>query len=402
MPKILLLGGDSDSNVGDTAILLSLCQCIARVKPGAQVSVLSNRPTLADLLRRSAGNGSDGRADISVLPRGPGGFASLLRVAPRQDLIIVGGGGLFQDDDSRIKMPYWAARIALLRALNDRIVGHALGAGPLDHLESRGCARMACGSLRSVSVRDPFARRWLARSIGRDVAVVPDPAFMLEPAPKESAEALVRSLGLTPGKPLIAVALRRWFHQRGGFIPHRVRAGAGLDRGQGQAQMATLRGEFGAALQRLSRRLGASVLLMPSYHAAHEGDAHECAQLLGQLDGVEARVASIDDPALYKAVAGLATLMISARMHPLILAASMGVPIVGLAYNGKFEGLFHLLRRRTGMAWIEGLAQDSGASELQQLALAALEEPNELKERCVELAAVALASTRDLVREATV
>jgi polysaccharide pyruvyl transferase WcaK-like protein len=35
--------------------------------------------------------------------------------------------------------------------------------------------------------------------------------------------------------------------------------------------------------------------------------------------------------------------MVGARMHPLIFAASMGVPVVGLAYNGKFEGAFRLL-----------------------------------------------------------
>jgi polysaccharide pyruvyl transferase WcaK-like protein len=400
MGKILLLGGDADANVGDTAILKSLYQCIARAWPGAQVCVLSNRPGFGELL---TGGARGARARLSVLPRGPGGFASLVRAAPAQNLIMVGGGGLFQDDDSRIKMPYWAARIALLRALNARIVGHSLGAGPLEHPESRGCARMACGALRSVSVRDRFAQRWLSGSIGRNVDVVPDPAFMLEPVSEEAARAFVRSLGLAPGRPVIGVALRRWFHRRGGFIPHRVRALAGLDRGEGRAQMATLRADVARALRSLSRRLDASVLLMPSYHAEHEGDARECSQLLSQLQGVDARMASITDPSLYKAVAGLTTVMISARMHPLILAASMGVPIVGLAYNGKFEGLFDLLGRRSGMSWMEyaGCALGGPARDLEALTEAALAEPNRLRERCEELAARTTASTCELVREAT-
>lgn len=398
MGKILLLGGDSDANVGDTAILKSLYQCISSARAGVRVSVLSNRPGFAELLDSgSAGS----RAGLVVLPRGPGGFASLLRAAPGQHLIMVGGGGLFQDDDSRIKMPYWAARIAMLRALNSRIVGHSLGAGPLDHAESRGCARMACGALRSVSVRDRFAQRWLSASIGRDVAVVPDPAFMLEPASSQAAREFVRSLGLNPQRPLIAVALRRWFHRRGGFIPHRLRAGAGLDRGEGEAQMTSLREDLASALRALSRRFDASVLLMPSYHAAHEGDVHECSQLLARLDGVAARVASISNPALYKAVAGLCLVMISARMHPLILSASMGVPIVALAYNGKFEGLFDLLGRIRGLSWLEDSGDGSRAREIEALTEAALAEPNRLRERCAELAARTTASTRELVKEAT-
>lgn len=399
MAKILLLGGDADANVGDTAILLSLCHHIQRVRPGAEVCVLSNRSAIADMLRRSDRNPTS----ISVLPRGPGGFGALLRAAPRQNLIVVGGGGLFQDDDSRIKMPYWAARIAMLRALNARIVGHALGAGPLDHAESRGCARVACNSMRSVSVRDRFAQRWLSRSIGRDVSVVPDPAFMLEAAPAEEARALVRSVGLSPGRPIIAVALRRWFHRRGGFIPHRVRAGVGLDRGAGESQMSELRAELANALRVLARRLDASVLLLPSYHAAHEGDVQECTKLLADLNnGATARMANIRDPALYKAVAGLATVMISARMHPLILAASMGVPIVALAYNGKFEGLFDLLGRRSGLSWLEEFGRDESAATLGELALSALGEPNDLRERCAQLAGHVCASTTQLVMEASV
>jgi polysaccharide pyruvyl transferase WcaK-like protein len=398
MARILLLGGDSDSNVGDTAILLSLFQCIQRVRPGVQVCVTSNRPALGDLLRRSGG----GRPSITVLPRGPGGFGSLLATAPRQDLIVVGGGGLFQDDDSRIKMPYWAARIAMLRALNARIVGHALGAGPLDHVESRSCARVACNVMRSVSVRDRFAQRCLSGSIGREVNVVPDPAFMLDPAPAEDARALVRSVGLAPDRPLIAVALRRWFHRRGGFIPHRLRVGAGLDDGAGAAQMAELRDELASALRSLARRLGASVLLLPSYHAAHEGDVEECTRLLAKLDdGIEARMSSIRDPALYKAVAGLATVMISARMHPLIMAASMGVPIVALAYNGKFEGLFDLLGRRSGLSWLEEFGRDDTAARLSELVLSALDEPNDLRQRCAQLAGQVSASTTHLVMEAS-
>ncbi len=400
MGKILLLGGDADANVGDTAILKSLYECIARSRPGVRVSVLSNRPGFAQLLNSSVGRPPKG---LSVLPRGPAGLPSLVCAAPAQDLIVVGGGGLFQDDDSRIKMPYWAARIAFLRTLNARIVGHSLGAGPLDHPESRGCARVACGALRQVSVRDRFAQRWMSRSIGRDLSVVPDPAFMLEPASADAARTLVRSLGLSPDRPLIAVALRRWFHRRGGLIPHRLRDGAGLGRDDGQTQMAALREDLARALQSLSRRLEASVLLMPSYHAEHEGDARECAHLLARLQGVETRMASIVDPALYKAVTGLATVMISARMHPLIFAASMGVPIVGLAYNGKFEGLFELLGRQQGMSWLEAACGPSGsrARDLEALTESALGEPNRLRERCAELAALTSASTRELVKEAT-
>ena len=93
-----------------------------------------------------------------MIPRGAAGVPALLRAAPPPDLVLIAGGGLFQDDDSRAKMPYWAARIGLLRTFNARVSALSIGAGPLTHPESRLSARIACASLDRISVRDRFAR----------------------------------------------------------------------------------------------------------------------------------------------------------------------------------------------------------------------------------------------------
>jgi polysaccharide pyruvyl transferase WcaK-like protein len=140
---------------------------------------------------------------------------------------------------------------------------------------------------------------------------------------------------------------------------------------------------------------------MPSYPLEHEGDVYECEQLRRLLFNVPTAVAKISDPALYKAVTGLASLMISARMHPLILAAGMGVPIVGLAYNGKFDGAFNLLERQSGLLWLEDFRSGGRAKELERTALRTLGEPNRLASRSADLASQAYAATQELVREAT-
>jgi polysaccharide pyruvyl transferase WcaK-like protein len=387
MARILIVGGDSDSNIGDAAIAVSLCQCLTAARADVRVTLVSRRRGWPSLPR-----------NVGIIPRGPRGLAQLLRAARSHDLVLVGGGGLFQDDDSRIKMPYWAARIALLKAANPNIAGHAIGAGPLQHAESQRCARIACESLRVLSVRDEFAQRWLSRCTHREVPLVPDPAFMLAPAPRDVGRAYIRSLGLDPRRPLIGVALRRWFHRKGGFIPHRVRAAIGLDRGEGREAMTRVLTDVARAVSWLAKRMNASVLLMPSYNAVHEGDPVEC-QRLRELLGVsvESRIALINDPSLYKSVAGHLSLMLSARMHPLILAASMGVPIVGLAYNGKFEGLFRLLGLQGATVWLDDLRQGGHVSHLVRLATDALDERVDRRHRSEELAELSRSSTRQLL-----
>lgn len=361
MNRVLIIGGDSDFNLGDAAILFSLCDCLAGKKRGLELTVTSKRP------QRSKTPGV-----TRVVRRGPKGMGSLLRAAHDSDLVILGGGGLFQDDDSRIKMPYWAGTLSALRLANRNLVGHSLGAGPLRHAESRLAARMACAAMKSVSVRDQHAYRWLAPCTSKNVAVVPDPAFMLRPAPPADAHALLRSVGLSGDRPIVGVAVRRWFHRLGGFVPHRIKAAVGLDKGHGEAELSAFLDQLSDALRRLCRRLDASLLLLPTYNVAHENDAGVCRSLAARLGDVSTGILELNDPQLYKAVAGKLTLMIAARMHPLILASGMGTPIVGLAYNVKFDGLFESLRLPYKPLWLDELKGASFADHLESLAFEAL------------------------------
>jgi polysaccharide pyruvyl transferase WcaK-like protein len=310
----------------------------------------------------------------------------LLAAARRQDLIVVGGGGLLQDDDSRVKVPYWASRLLALRAFQRKIVGLSLGVGPLDHAESRAGARLICELLHGVSVRDEFAQLWLQQVSDRTVAVVPDPAFMLNATDADEAREYIRSLGLPIDRPLLGVTLRGWFHRRGGVVPHRVRACLAIGRGHGSSERATLAQSLATEIRRLARRLDASVLLMPSYRLAHEGDFEACQAVATQLEGVRVAVATLDDPSFYKAVAGHLTLMVSARMHPLIFAASMGVPVVGLAYNGKFEGAFRQLGLRDQLLDLQQLATMAEEGWLEAPVQAAFENAYDTRQRTVALA----------------
>jgi polysaccharide pyruvyl transferase WcaK-like protein len=328
-----------------------------------------------------------------MIPRGASGIAGLCRNAVSADRIVVAGGGLFQDDDSRVKMPYWAARISMLKGLNSRIAGHSIGAGPLRHVESRAAAGIACAALTTISVRDRLAQEALAACTSRSIDVVPDPAFMLEAAPRGDAIDLLRSLDVSPGQPLIVVAARRWFHSRGGFVPNFVKASAGYGIARDEERFALLLDVLADGLVHVARRLDAAVLLLPSYNVAHEGDDAVCEALARRLRDVSVRMALIADPQLYKAVLGHASLIISSRMHPLILAAGMGVPLVGLSYNDKFQGLFDQLGIASRPLPLDEFPDQWGSRELIAAAEAALAGRGDLRHRAELLGAAVQRST---------
>jgi polysaccharide pyruvyl transferase WcaK-like protein len=385
--KILILGGDSDFNLGDAAILAGLCSQFGRAG-ASEITITSSRAS--PLLPPGA---------TTAIRRGMRGAYALGKAARAADLIIIGGGGLFQDDDSRIKMPYWASRVTALQRLNTKIVGHSLGVGPLNHAESRWFARQACAKMQSFSVRDGFAKQWLERCVDTAVPIVPDPAFMLAPAPPEAAETALRAAGVPTDRAVIGVTLRRWFHPRGGFIPNKVRAHLGLGRTNrtGSVAMGAFLDRLAAALQQIAAQFDASILLLPTYTASHEDDSSICRDLASRLTAIPVNIAVINDPALYKAVAGKLVLMISGRMHPLILAAGMGVPIVGIAYNGKFAGVMDLLGVPNSMLWIDDFLKDGQDRALVELTMAAVAQRTNLQARVQALVAEAEAATSRLV-----
>jgi polysaccharide pyruvyl transferase WcaK-like protein len=391
MTSALIVGGDSDDNLGDAAILAALCHSLSRHERGVELTIVAGRGARKRAARQMPGV-------IRRIARGWRGLRATAACAARQDLIVVGGGGLFQDDDSRAKMPFWATRLLGLRLLNRHIVGHCIGAGPLYHAESRKLAALACSTLRSISVRDEFAHQWLSGCTPVPVDVVPDPAFMLPAAAPEAGAGLIRSVGLAPERPIVGVALRRWFHPRGGFIPHRLRAGwAG---NAGTQELDTLLDQLAGALSRVARRLDASILFLPTYNVAHEADYEICWKLRARLQNTQAALALVNDPSLYKSVTGHLSLMLSARMHPLILAASMGTPVVGLAYNGKFAALFDLLELPRRLVWLDDFVTADQSERLESLAIRACADTTDVAARAAQLAEIVDWRTAALLDEA--
>ncbi len=324
---ILILGGDADGNLGDRAILTALCAAIARIDPQAEIIAASEHP---DRMRAVL--------NATVLKRGLRGLPSLCAAARRSRIVLIGGGGLFQDDDSLIKMPYWAARCLLMRLCCNRLVGCSIGAGPLRSFSSRLSAMFAFSLMRRVSVRDHFARRTAQPLTSTMVEVVADPAFMLEPLDDAAGRRVFSEQNIPlDDSPLIGVTIRRWFPPKPRWIPNRILPRKDNNMSQRLVEL------YARTLDRVLSRCGGRVVLMPTYNLAHEGDDQLCRQVMEMMDSDRVSLLHIDEPSLYQAAARQLALMVAGRMHAAILAASVGTPVVGLAYNPKFHGVFELL-----------------------------------------------------------
>lgn len=374
--EVLILAGDTDRNLGDLSIITAVCDSLREFDAGTRIRL----PTGCNERDRT-------RLGSEPVPRGLRGLPQLAVAARRADLIICGGGGLFQDDDSLLKMPYWALRLAAARLLNGHIAGVSIGAGCLDHAISRAFARLALKTMRTVSVRDPLAKTLLEPLTAKPVELVPDPAFLLDPAEPDAARAALEQAGVPlDGTPLVGVALRRLFHLRSNLIPHKYGFRLGLGRKRGARQMATLTDDIASVLDELVAAKGAHVVFMPTYNVRHENDLDVCETVADKMRTQDHSILLLDDPKLYKAVTGLSTVMLCGRMHAAILAAGMGTPVVGLAYNPKFQGTFSLFGQRDRCVSASEFLEYRQRERVFTMLADAIDAPDEFRPDTTELA----------------
>jgi polysaccharide pyruvyl transferase CsaB len=273
--KVLLSGYYGFGNAGDEALLEGLLTGLRAA--GHKPLVLSGEPRATTALH-----------GVPARHRVRGLLAALLEC----EALVSGGGGLLQDKTSAASLRYYLGVVRLARLLGKRVVVYAQSLGPLSPAGKREVAR----ALRGVpaAARDRASQELLV-AMGVPAVLTADPALLLPPPDAPTGD----------GKPLL-------------LIP---RAG---------------HPELGDGLAAVGRHfLGQDrrVALLALHPAEDDG---ELARLSAATPGAEVVAAADHRQAL--SLVGAAGLVISARLHGLILAAAAGTPFLGLVYDPKVAG----------------------------------------------------------------
>ena len=299
--RILVSGWVGADNVGDELIFRSLATKLA--ERGAAVTTMSTRP---DATRRAHGVDAIGWSDV----------AGTVRAIRSTDALIVGPGGILQDETSIWNLPAHLHRALAARATRTPILGLGLGAGPLDTASGRILVRSA---LRSVplTVRDDDSARLLSEVGLRNVTVTADLAYGLPVPTADAAEQIVACL--------------RPFSGSGGLIPAR------------RSDLRTLEGDervaaAAAGLDELSRRSSLPIHLL-AFEAERDDRYHGLiAERMTQpvTTGVATVDTAFDEVARSRLVVGM-------RYHAVVAAVMAGRPAVVIGYSPKVRSLAHRL-----------------------------------------------------------
>ena len=300
LPPVTVTAWIGSENTGDELVHAGLRRLLAA--RGVDVTAVSLDP-VATVARHGGRSIPAGRAVLQL--------ASGRRLGP----VVLGGGGLLQDETSALNLPRHLAPLAVARAHGLPVVGVGLGAGPILGALARRIVRRELGGV-PLAVRDALSADLLAGvGLARPV-VAADLAFALPgPVPTDVRAVLV-------------VALRPWDGRR-----HRLPVG--LRPGASQASPAEV-ARLTAIVDAVASRLGGLAVRFVAFDKTKDHGLHRAIAARVRADVVD--VLAPDPDGALALVAG-AHAVLAMRYHAGVAALLGRRPALLLDYSPKVSTL---------------------------------------------------------------
>jgi polysaccharide pyruvyl transferase WcaK-like protein len=312
----------------------------------------------------------------------------------RSSLPVFWGGGVdLQDTGSKIKMPIFWIRIWLLKRFGSKFVMAFQGAGPVRTRFGRWILRLLCKLFDHAIVREPTAYRLLtetgklrSESINQSV----DSALLLDPPDKDFGRQYLKEKGFDLSRPVVGVNLRRWFHQRGGWLPTEFNHKQGQS--EGEVKMESLLYELSEALKSVNGH--EQVLLIPMYRRYPEmwEDDIILLEKLQNLLPSHFQIAAVEEDLSATELLSIFASMqvvVGVRLHTTIMAHVAGVPAVHIAYEHKGVEHFEMMGHSELVVPIDSACMQGGAKAIALCLSKAITQhellSQEISEKCAAL-----------------
>lgn len=299
MKRIVVSGYYGSKNAGDEAMLAAMIEVLSDLDPQVNITVISTDPE--DTMRRH------GVHAVSWLSFGD--IAGELRSA---DLLISGGGSLLQNVTSGRSLYYYLGVIWLAERLGVPVMLYAQGIGPVCGGLARSLMRRIAGDVSLITVRDHGSFEEI-ENLGIDrppVEVTADPVLAIHPVDLGIGRGILKRAKADGAKPVIGVSVREW---RGWEHYKQVIA---------------------EAADRAAKELDARVVFFPMQVPEDVRTAEDIAVRM------KAKATVLTDEFATSELLSLVgnfDLLIAVRLHALIFAGVMGVPMVGVSYDPKID-----------------------------------------------------------------
>ena len=295
---VLICGAYGMGNAGDEAILDAIIAQMRSIDPSLPIAVLTRTPE--DTAKK---HGVEGIYTFD--------FPAIWRKMRSAKLYINGGGSLIQDVTSSRSIWYYLYTLIAAKHRGCRVLMYGCGIGPVEKGYNRKLSAWVLNRfVDAITLRETHSLHELeAMGVTKpEIVVASDPALSLESADSAQVDSLWNKLGLDAGREHLCFCLRAW---------------------PGYREKAPI---FAEAADYAAEKYGLQVVFLSVNHIK-DGEASE---LVIQAMRTPAR--DIQEPlstALVSGLLGRMRAVVAMRLHALIFASGVSVPLAGVSYDPK-------------------------------------------------------------------
>lgn len=286
---VLISGYYGYKNIGDDSLLKAIVQNLKEQKPDVTVTVLSKKPSETS---EQYGIKSIYRYNIF----------KIISLMKRTRLLISGGGSLLQDVTSTQSYKYYSFIIKMALRYGSKVMIYANGIGPLGLDKNREDCKRLLDKVDKITLRDEQSLLELKNmGIENEITVSADPAFSLEPSGEKKSE----------NEPYFVVSVRKW---------------------------KTLPEDFSEKLGEICNIVREKYNIIPVFVPMQAWMDNEICEEISQkccgcvtepFKNVESLIGYIKNSCF----------VLGMRLHTLIYAFSVNVPVIALSYDPKVDAI---------------------------------------------------------------
>ncbi|MBQ7704326.1 MAG: polysaccharide pyruvyl transferase CsaB [Selenomonadaceae bacterium] len=297
--NILISGYYGSKNGGDEAMLAAMLEVLREMDSEISATVISLNPEYTKKRHKV-----DAVKWLDIF--------SIIKKILAADLLISGGGSLLQNVTSRRSLYYYLGIIFLAKFFGRKVMLYAQGIGPIRGAFAQKLMNWIVNRVDLITVRDHGSLEELKNlKINRPpIFCTADPVLAIKPVPLTFGKKILKRLKISSNKKIIGVSVRRWINWQ-----------------NCQAALAT-------ALDKLVTEIDAAIIFIPMQFPADIDAAKSISELMKNPAAVLEDEFTTGE---ILSLVGCTNVLISIRLHALIFAGVMSVPMLGISYDPKIE-----------------------------------------------------------------
>jgi polysaccharide pyruvyl transferase CsaB len=324
MLKAVIACASGLKNSGDEALLVSLLRRVASLN--MQVEVLSLDPVFTKAFHNVEAYPIQSKTACRKALQG----ASIL---------LLGGGGLVQDETSIYNPFRWLSLLRLAHSMNVPSMVYGNSMGPLKYTLNKYMAKQAFNLAEAITVRDASSLQLLGDiGVTTKVEQTQDPVFAFDTPERSLSDELVARHNISDN--FVFFGIRHWFDTHP-FIPVRYAAKFRLRSSRQKKAYEEYTANLAKVCDHIVSTSDSDIVF---FSFCHQKDTKVAEDVAAQSAHPE-RLRIIDDPSIHPEVAislaGRSQFVVGMRLHSIIYSIIAKKPFIALSYSQKVDGLLH-------------------------------------------------------------